>query len=320
MTNPIRRALLAAGALGAAACAIAPPAPTPPPAAPTGFEDVQIKTTDLGHGVYVLEGRGGNIGVSAGADGVVLIDDQFAPLTPKIEAALRAISDQPVRFVLNTHWHGDHTGGNEGLGKGGALIVAHHNVRKRLQAGGFMESFKTDVPPAPAAALPVVTFGEDASFHVNGLELAALHVAPAHTDGDAVVFFRGANVVHLGDLYFNGLYPVIDWGSGGHIDGMIAALDRLLPLIDEQTRVIPGHGPLSNKAELRAYRDLLATVATRIKKLMKQGKTLEQIKAAKPTAEYDELWGQKHFKADDWVEVVYRGLERAGAPPGRAKP
>lgn len=281
------------------------------------MSQVQIRAHPVANGIYYLEGQGGNIGLSVGEDGVVMIDDQFAPLTDRILAAVRQINPGEIRFVINTHVHGDHTGGNENLGSGGALIVAHHNVRKRLQAGGFMEAFKRDVPPAPAAALPVVTFGEDASFHLNGLELAALHVASAHTDGDAVVFFRGAGVVHLGDLYFNGLYPVIDWGSGGHIDGLVAALDRLLPLIGDADRIIPGHGPLSSKAELRAYRDLLATVAARIRKLMKQGRTLEQIKAAKPTAEYDAAWGQKYLKPDDWVEMVYRGL--VGAPLRRDK-
>jgi len=276
------------------------------------FSKVEIKTTDLGQGLYLLVGSGGNIGVRAGPDGVVLIDDQYAPLAPKIRAAVTAIApNQPIRFVLNTHWHGDHTGGNENFGEGGALIVAHHNVRKRLAAGGFMEAFKRDVKPAPAKALPVVTFGEDVSFHVNGLTLNALHVAPAHTDGDAVVIFPEANLVHMGDLYFNGLYPVIDYGSGGHIDGMVDAVSRILPMLDAKSRVIPGHGPLSDKAGLMAFRDLLATVSARMKKLMAEGKTLEEIKAAKPTADFDEQWGKGFLKPDVWVEMVYNGLKRA---------
>lgn len=278
------------------------------------FSKVEITTTDLGQGLYVLMGRGGNIGVSAGKDGVVLIDDQYAPLAPKIRAALTTVApQQPIRFVLNTHWHGDHTGSNETFGEAGALIVAHHNVRKRLAAGGFMEAFKREVPAAPAIALPVVTFGDDVEFHLNGLTLRALHVAPAHTDGDAVVLFPEANVIHMGDLYFNGLYPVIDYGSGGHIDGMIEGVSRILPMLDDNTRIIPGHGPISNKAELIVYRDLLATVAARMKKLMAGGKTLVEIQAAKPTAEFDAKWGQQFLTPEAWVEMVYYGLKRNSA-------
>lgn len=279
------------------------------------FDQVEIKTTPLGQGLYVLAGRGGNIGVSAGPDGVVLIDDQYAPLNAKIRAALNLISGEPVRFVFNTHWHGDHTGGNEAFGKTGSLIVAHDQVRKRLAAGGFMEAFKREVPAAPAPALPVVTFSDQISFHLNGQELRAFHVAPAHTDGDAVVSFPRANVVHLGDLYFNGLYPVIDYGSGGHIEGMVAGVDRVLPLIDDRTIVIPGHGRLSNRAELIAYRDMLATVAQRLRALMKSGKTLAEIQAAKPTADFDPAWGQGFLKPEAWVEMVWNGLKRAPAAP-----
>jgi len=272
--------------------------------------EVTLKRTELGSGLYMLEGQGGNIGVSAGEDGVILIDDQFAPLTPKIEASIREVSDAPIRFVLNTHWHYDHTGGNENLGKGGAVIVAHHNVRTRMAAGGLMEAFGREMTPALGAALPVVTFGEDLQLHLNGLQLEAHHVPSAHTDGDAFIHWPQANVLHAGDLYFNGAYPVIDWGSGGHIDGMIAAADRLLALVDDETKIIPGHGPLSNKAELAKYRDMLAVVASRVNTLVREGKSLEDVRAAQPTAEFDAAWGGGFMKPEPWLQQVYEGVKR----------
>ena len=285
--------------------------------AASAMDEVKIEVVPVAERIVMLTGRGGNIGVSFGDDGVFLIDDQYAPLTPKIRATLAMLSDQPVRFVLNTHWHGDHTGGNENLGKRGALIVAAGGVRKRLEAGGFMEAFKREVPPAPKDALPVITFDGQVTFHVNGYDIEAINLPPAHTDGDSVVIFKGANAVHMGDLYFNGLYPVIDWGSGGHIDGVIAAVDHVLPLLDEQSKVIPGHGPLSNKAELKAYRDMLAAIAAPMRKAIKSGKTKEQVQAMKLTAAYDEKWGKGFFTPDEWSGLVYEGLVRQRGKRGK---
>ncbi len=274
------------------------------------FSKVEVTTVRVSEGVYMLMGAGGNLGVSVGNDGVFLVDDQFAPLTEKIKAAIAAISDGPIRFVLNTHWHGDHTGGNENMGEAGALIVAHENVRKRMSVEQFIEAFGRKVPPSPVGALPVVTFTDAVTFHLNGDELHAFHVPPAHTDGDAIVHFRKANVLHMGDLYFNSLFPFIDLSSGGSVDGMIEAADRALALADENTKIIPGHGELSDRQGLERFRDMLITVRDRIKKAISEGKSLEQVKASKPTAEFDEVWGKGFLNPDRFVEILYSDLSR----------
>ena len=274
------------------------------------FSKVQIKTIPVAEGVYMLAGRGGNIGLSVGQDGAFLIDDQYAPLTDKILEAISTVTDKPVRFLVNTHWHGDHTGGNENIGKGGTVIVAHDNVRKRLAKGQFMKVFNANIPPAPPKALPVITFADGVTFHWNNETLEVVHSKSAHTDGDAVVYFKSANVVHVGDLFFNGIYPFIDAGSGGSLEGVIAGVDDVLDRIDDKTKVIPGHGPLGNKVDLKAYRDMLATVHGRMTALIKEGKNIDEIVAAKPTADYDAKWGGGFLKPDKWVKIVYSVMQK----------
>ncbi len=279
----------------------APPAALAQP----NFDEVQIQTIPVAEGVFMLAGRGGNIGLSVGEDGAFLIDDQYAPLTDKIKAAVAAQTEQPIRFVVNTHWHGDHTGGNENMGQAGAVIVAHENVRRRMSTEQFIEAFNSRTPPAPPAALPVVTFTDAVTFHWNGDEIHVFHVDPAHTDGDAIILFRHANVIHMGDTYFNGMYPFIDVSSGGTLAGMIAAVDRVLPMTNEDTKIIPGHGPLSNRAELMAYREMLATVHARMKALIADGKSRDEAIAARPTADLDATWGRGFLQPDVWVGIVY---------------
>ena len=274
------------------------------------FSKVQIQTIAVAEGVYMLAGRGGNIGLSVGQDGAFLIYDQYAPLTDKILAAIAAVTDKPVRFLVNTHWHGDHTGGNENIGKGGTIIIAHDNVRKRLAKGQYMKVFNANIPPAPPQALPVITFADGVTFHWNNETLEVVHSKSAHTDGDAVIYFKSANVVHVGDLFFNGIYPFIDAGSGGSLEGVIAGVDEVLGRIDDTTKVIPGHGPLGNKADLKAYRDMLATVHGRMTELIKEGKNIDEIVAAKPTADYDAKWGGGFLKPDPWVKIVYSVMQK----------
>lgn len=274
------------------------------------FRDVKVESVPVTDGIYMLTGRGGNIGVSVGEDGVFLIDDQYAPLTERIKAAVAQLSDKPVRFVLNTHWHGDHTGGNENLGREGVVIVAHDAVYERMTQENFLAVFDSKVPPSPRAALPIISFNDTLTFHLNGHDIHAAHVRHAHTDGDSIVHFRDANVIHTGDVWFNGMYPFIDAGSGGSLDGVISAVDTVLALADGQTKIIPGHGPLSDRAGLIAYRAFLVDVRERVGKLMAQGKTLDEIRAAKPLADYEETLGKGFLDTDTFLKVAMDALQR----------
>jgi glyoxylase-like metal-dependent hydrolase (beta-lactamase superfamily II) len=281
-----------------------------PALAQQDFSKVEIQTEKLSDTVYMMTGSGGNLGVSAGEDGVFLIDDQFAPLTPKIQAAIAKLSAKPVRFVLNTHWHFDHTGGNENLGKAGAVIVAQENVRKRLSTDGFIAFFGMKTKAEPKIALPVVTFARDVSFQLNGEEIRAFHVPRAHTDGDTVVHFPKSDVIHAGDTFFNKLYPFIDTSSGGSVAGVLSTVDRVLKMAGNKTKIIPGHGPLATKADLQAYREMLATVAGHVASQIKQGRKLEEVVASKPSAQYDEVWGKGFLAPDQFVQTLYGNLKR----------
>jgi cyclase len=281
-----------------------------PVAAQQDFSKVEIQAQKLSDSVYMLMGAGGNMGVSVGED-VFLIDDQFAPLTERIEAAIRKLTPRPIKFVLNTHFHFDHTGGNENLGKAGALIVAHENVRKRMSVEGFIEFLGMRLKAEPRQALPVVTFTRDVTFHLNGDEIHVVHVPNAHTDGDAIVHFRKSDVFHMGDTFFNRLYPFIDTSSGGSVDGVIAAADRVLQLAGEGTRIIPGHGALASRADLRAYREMLASVSARIREQLRAGRSLAQVIESRPSAQFDAVWGKGFLNPQRFVEMLYQNLQQA---------
>jgi glyoxylase-like metal-dependent hydrolase (beta-lactamase superfamily II) len=256
----------------------------------------------------MLTGAGGNIGLAIGAEAVFVVDDQYAPLTPKILTAIAMLTDKPVRFVVNTHWHWDHTGGNEHMGQAGALLIAQDNVRRRLASEQIIEFFRDTVAPSPAGALPVITFSDTITFHINGDDVEAFHVANAHTDGDAVIVWRKANVVHTGDVYFAGRFPFIDLSSGGSIDGLIAAVDLILNLSNDSTKIIPGHGPLSDRAALREYRAMLKTTRDRVSQQKNAGRTLAQTIATHPSSKFDATWGKGSIKPDQFVEFIYRSL------------
>ena len=276
------------------------------------YAKVEIKATKLSDTVYMMEGYGGNLGVSAGEDTVFLVDDQFAPLTAKIQAAIAKVSPEPVQFLLSTHLHRDHTGGNENFAKAGAVLVAHENVRRRMSTDQFNEFTKTTRPPSPKGALPIVPFAAAMSFHVNGEEIRVTHAPRAHTDGDSIVHFTKSDVIHLGDVFFNGLYPFIDAASGGSVDGTIAACDQVMATMGERTRLIPGHGPVAGRAELQAYRDMLATVSGRVRQAIAAGKSDEEIAKAGLTKEYDAQWGKGFFTPEQFAGAMAAMLRRSG--------
>ena len=269
------------------------------------FSKVEVKASKVAGSVYMLEGAGGNIGVSVGEDGLLIVDDQFAPLAPKIQAALKNISPQPVKFVLNTHWHGDHTGGNEAFAAS-ASIIAHENVRKRLgvESRGLNGQIR---PPAPKAALPVITFDDRLTVHVNGEDIRAIHFPKGHTDGDAIIFFSKSNVVHMGDDFFSGRFPFIDLQSGGSVKGLIANLDKVIPQIPAGAKIIPGHGPLSTIDDLKKFASMLKESTALVEAGIRGGKSLDQLKKEKVLSKFDS-WGSGSIKADMFTEILFNDL------------
>jgi glyoxylase-like metal-dependent hydrolase (beta-lactamase superfamily II) len=277
------------------------------------YSKVEMKPTKVAGAVHMLEGAGGNIGVSAGPEGVLIVDDQFAPLADKIRAALRAINPGPLRFVLNTHYHGDHTGSNAAFGRE-STIIAHDNVRRRLATD--QNVLGQIVKASPKEALPVVTFAQSVSLHFNGEEIKVIHFPRGHTDGDSVIFFTGSNVVHMGDHFFNGRFPFVDLAGGGDVEGLIANVGEIIKQVPADVKIIPGHGPLSTLDDLKTYHRTLAATVETVRRQIAQKKTLAQIKTAGLAPEL-QPWGSGFISTDRWIETVYNSLTRA-KPRGAA--
>jgi glyoxylase-like metal-dependent hydrolase (beta-lactamase superfamily II) len=285
---------------------------TAPVLAQQDFAAASIETQEVADGLYMLMlvGAGaGNIALSTGDDGSVIVDTQFGPLNEKIRTAIRRAGGDDVKFVVNTHWHGDHAGGNENFGNAGAVIIAHNNVRVRMSTEQVMAAMNQTVPPSPAAALPVLTFPTRATFHWNGNRVNVYHVENAHTDGDSIIHFTDKNVFHMGDTFVNGGYPFIDNGSDGSIHGIIEAAESVLARSDAGTKIIPGHGPLATPDDLRAFLNVVRTTRDRIQSMIDQGRSIDEVVAAKPTAEWDTTYGAGFMNGETFTRFAYTDLK-----------
>ncbi|HTG87644.1 MAG TPA: MBL fold metallo-hydrolase [Pyrinomonadaceae bacterium] len=277
-------------------------------AAQTDYSKVEIKATKVAGNVYMLQGAGGNIGVSVGPDGILIVDDQFAPLAEKIRAALKGIDQGKLRFILNTHWHGDHTGGNVEFGPE-APIIAHDNVRKRLSSEQHIDFFKSTVPAAPKEALPVITFNQSLSVHFNGEEIRVIHYPNGHTDGDSVIFFTNSNVIHMGDDFFNGMFPFVDVDNGGNVVGLAKNVGEIIAKIPAGAKLIPGHGPLATVDDLKAFHGMLLGTIDVVRQKVAAGKTLDQIKSEGLPDEW-KSWGNGFIKTDQWIQLIHISLTK----------
>ena len=299
-------AAIATTVLLASAAIAQQPAPAPPPS--PDFSKVEIKTTDLGDNVYMLEGQGGNITVAIARNGIIMVDSEFAPLHDRIKAAIAVVSNLPIKYLVDTHFHGDHTGGNEPFGRDGATVVSEINVRTRLAAGTTNGLTGVKTPPMPDAALPAKTYTGAFKIRLDGRVADLRHIANAHTDGDTYVWLKTANVLATGDTFTNGRYPNIDFANGGNIKGMIAATDAYLKLVNDKSRIVPGHGPIADRAALVAYRTMLVTARERMAKLVKEGKSEDDVVAARPFTDLDAKWAPTDLAATNFIRVVYHSL------------
>jgi cyclase len=279
----------------------------------TDYSKVEIKVTQVSGNIYLLQGSGGNIAASVGDDGILIVDDEFAPLADKIRAALKniGVSAKPVRFVINTHYHGDHTNGNLPFGESGAIIIAQDNLRKHLEegaSGGSTPSMHNVMPPQPKAALPIITFDHDLTVHLNGDDIHAVHFPHAHTDGDSIIFFPKNNVVHMGDIFVRYGFPFVDVNEGGTVQGMIAACDAVVAQMPADAKVIPGHGAISSLDDVRAYSEMLKDTSAAVQKALKKHKTLDQMKQEKILAPWEQKWNNGFVNTDRFTETIYYSL------------